>query len=335
MPKELASDYSHDDLQVAGNALRTLYEYFDLGLFESRTARLFHYTSPEGLIGILAHNHISLRFSRCDCMNDKTEGSLVYELFDEVMCELRKDDLVSDQFERVVLKVEQLNRGLFSCCTSKSNDLLMTKELNNVKWHFLEYSTYLCCFSEDQDSLPMWNYYTKGVNSRGYAIGFSKSQLSRTQGIFDLFEMSIRKIIYSRTEQVDLVRKLVIGAQNALADLEEYFTVNLVNSLLSEWRFLFKHECFSHEKEVRAILRIPIKQPEDADGAHKFEVNFRDNFGYVVPYVELDFPKNSLKSICMGPQLDYASARTGVNALLVNRNYQGVKIIESEIPTRF
>lgn len=335
MTKESALDYSYDDLQLAGNALKKLHESFDFGLFESKIARLFHYTSPEGLIGILAQDRMLLRFSRFDCVNDKTEGCLVYDLFNEVLNELRNDRLVTDQLDKVVLKVEQLSKGIFSCCTSKDNDLIENSVKNNFKWHFLEYNTYLCCFSEDQDSLPMWNYYTKGVNSRGYSIGFSKGLLSRTKGISDLFEMNIKKIVYSRTEQIDLIRKLILGVQNNLADLDEFFAVNLINSLLSEWRFLFKQECFSHEKEVRAILKIPIELPQDADGARKFELYFRSNYGYVVPYVELEFPKNSVKSICMGPQLDYASARIGVNALLVNRSYNGVKIIGSEIPTRF
>ena len=38
-------------------------------------------------------------------------------------------------------------------------------------------NVFVCCFSLDNDSLPMWNYYTKEINNQGFNIEFSDKKL--------------------------------------------------------------------------------------------------------------------------------------------------------------
>ena len=37
--------------------------------------------------------------------------------------------------------------------------------------------TFVCCFSLEEDSLPMWNYYTKEINNQGFNIEFDDKKL--------------------------------------------------------------------------------------------------------------------------------------------------------------
>lgn len=37
--------------------------------------------------------------------------------------------------------------------------------------------TFVCCFSVEEDSLPMWIYHTKGINNQRYNIEFDDKQL--------------------------------------------------------------------------------------------------------------------------------------------------------------
>ena len=39
---------------------------------------------------------------------------------------------------------------------------------------------FVCCFSLDNDSLPMWNYYIKEINNQGFNIEFSDKKIANT-----------------------------------------------------------------------------------------------------------------------------------------------------------
>lgn len=101
---------------------------------------IFHYTSIGGLQGILENKKI--RFTNIRYMNDK----------DELLAGLES-----------VLKESDISG----------------EKADNLRTAFQaeERQTFVCCFSIEEDSLPMWNYYTKETNSQGYNIEFLDKKL--------------------------------------------------------------------------------------------------------------------------------------------------------------
>lgn len=100
---------------------------------KTREKQIFHYTSISGLQGILEHK--KLRFTNIKYMNDKDEIFAGLEsMLKEGNIPEEKADKLREAFRSEVLQ------------------------------------TFVCCFSLEEDSLPMWNYYTKEINNQGYNI---------------------------------------------------------------------------------------------------------------------------------------------------------------------
>ena len=106
----------------------------------SREKSIFHYTSIYGLQGILSKK--SLHFTNINYMNDK----------DEIIAGLESFSKDSDVFEKQQSELRSI----------------LSDSQENV---------FVCCFSLDNDSLPMWNYYTKEINNQGFNIEFSDKKL--------------------------------------------------------------------------------------------------------------------------------------------------------------
>lgn len=117
---------------------------------------LYHYTTPEGLLGILQSDSVKLRLTKASALNDMMEGKILKERYKSVCTKLYREG--------------KMNK--------KEYEFLMenTKLDNNGELKESEYrKMYICSFSLERDSLPMWNYYVKGGGYQGYNIGFSKS----------------------------------------------------------------------------------------------------------------------------------------------------------------
>lgn len=106
----------------------------------TKARHIFHYTSIGGLEGILKYK--TLRFTNIKYMNDK-------------------DEIIA---------------GLDSMAKTWN---VSEKEKERLRSAFLSHGmqTFVCCFSLEKDSLPMWNYYTKEINSQGYNIEFNDKKL--------------------------------------------------------------------------------------------------------------------------------------------------------------
>ena len=52
---------------------------------------IYHYTSPEGLLGILGDTGIELHFTRYDCVNDTSEGRDLIDIYLKACKEFLKE----------------------------------------------------------------------------------------------------------------------------------------------------------------------------------------------------------------------------------------------------
>lgn len=149
-----------------------------------RAKKIFHYTSIGGLEGILSN--YKLWFTNIKYLNDK----------DEIIAGL---DSISKAFN------------------------ISDNDRETIRDVYINYDrqTFVCCFSLDGDSLPLWNYYTKEVNNQGYNIEFDDKKLVesilRNNDILNGCNLSFGTVDYSKNDDSKYSDNI---AKDALSTLE-------------------------------------------------------------------------------------------------------------------
>lgn len=318
----------------------------------AKSKQIFHYTSISGLESILRERR--LRFTNIKYMNDKDEIIAGLDSMAKA-CE------VSDE-ER-----ERLHSAFISCGMQ----------------------TFVCCFSLEEDSLPMWNYYTKEVNNQGYNIEFDDKKLVesilRNNPILDGCDFSFGIIDYSKdndskysqaitsnilTSMELSISKLFLAVVKGASDNQ---SSNINESLLRDWEkkiettekkrklinlpiyfyngekcnfeknpsgdylFFIKRDCFKQEREFRIVITVPddrlakLKQ----ESAYKF----RTGNGILIPFLELTFSPDVVKSITISPTIQSDLVELSIQDFLKYCEFE-VKdyskfIRHSNVPVRF
>ena len=150
----------------------------------TNTRHVFHYTSIGGLQGILENKKI--RFTNIRYMNDKEENLAGLES---------------------MLKASNISG----------------EKADNLRTAFQdeERQTFVCCFSIEEDSLPMWNYYTKDANSQGYNIEFLDKKLVesilRENPALDGCDISFGIVDYSKDNDSKYGRTIIDSWSNSMS----------------------------------------------------------------------------------------------------------------------
>lgn len=109
---------------------------------------IYHYTSTEGLKNILMEK--KLWFTHIQYLNDCEEVNVGMDIFN------RRNEEIID-----IARIINPDIPISSDDTSDTSNL----------------HAFVCCFSLENDLLPMWNYYTKDTFNKGYNIGFDYRKL--------------------------------------------------------------------------------------------------------------------------------------------------------------
>ena len=187
----------------------------------------------------------------------------------------------------------------------------------------------------------MWNYYSKGNKYDACNIMMFASELQN--GLYNTCQNKITKIhiypiVYDKSTQQELVR-------NALLEALTYYDSHTdeikkqISSFLLDWSLIFKSEYFKHEEEVRIIVDIPKSTSDTTLGNDFFEVKYRTNCGYIVPYIELKIPKEYLGCVTLGPLLCSEENKKIQESLLSDwlktNGYNGTSTYSSKVPIRY
>ena len=229
---------------------------------------LYHYTSFDGLEGILLKNGTpTFRFSRSDCLNDVSEGKEILSIYKDCVKKANRLGLISDEFASIVENVVPNPRAYFmvdAAFPNAENEKLPSTYISSE-----EYETYLCCFSKASDDLAMWNYYVKNDGYDGYCIGLQSNLLERKtkETIFNGCSMKLIEVIYSPEEKERIINAMInrvydLFKSSFRESLIEEQTKDFIADYLSQLRFWFKSDYYKHEQEVRIILDKPKKQIE-------------------------------------------------------------------------
>ena len=279
---------------------------------KARPARLFHYTSQEGLLGIVTSN--VLWATNTLYLNDSSE--LAYGL-----------SVARTHLHAVVSESDVVGQFL-----RRAVGLLDLPFLLSGRQY------YACCFCEDPDLLSQWRGYAD--RGGGYAIGFDAEDLARAGTNPNL---SLFSIDYGDGPNSDLLAHDIKALCQALSSCAEQSAGNedtlvsaaceLLKLTLIFRLFWLKHPGFKEEQEWRILANF--------DSADVSRLRFRQGQTTLVPYVELglaDFgnreKKLPIREVVYGPSTHPQMASQCLESLFKKHGFDPPKIWGSTIPLR-
>lgn len=279
---------------------------------------IYHYTSMQNLPSILGKNGLTLWFTDHRYLNDKLEGKYHLSVIRSVAERLLENKAISKETHN------------FIASFAPQNVYTINIEENCLGTQACD--TYICCFSLSSDSLPMWNYYSKGCYNEGcnlelYTVDTLQQQLQRRYGI----QCKMISVIYSRTEQERIVQKALEFMETAPTQQDRD---NFFMHFVSQTSFGFKQPACSHEEEVRLILHRPVNSTRTDQ--YYLERKFRWSHGMFIPYVEVTIPQLvKLRTLTLGPLANTDRTEESAKMLLSDLGYGKTKISNSSIQMRF
>lgn len=289
---------------------------------------LFHYTTSQGLLGILGKQHIWASDSRF--LNDSQEWLYGAGLFRDELFEL----LRKEQFQQLA--------------SDLGEPLLGGYDLEEP----VGFGKFVVSFSEEEDLLSQWMGYAD--NTQGYCIGFDASRL-RSWAFANDAEL-IRMQYDAEEQKVFLQAKLSKLLSMINEDAKNYPEASedskvWLDVVKTELRVLhiqiatrFKHPSFEAENEWRLLVK---GSPGDSGVFSNRKLNHRAGRGRIVPYLELDISKEydgfgkesdgtlPIQSITCGPSASEELALAGLDSLLRHFNLDGlVEPKVSQVPYR-
>ncbi|MCL2048857.1 MAG: DUF2971 domain-containing protein [Defluviitaleaceae bacterium] len=307
---------------------------------------IYHYTSPEGILGILKGK--TLRFTDCQYLNDKSEALYIRKPIEralEMICEKYGISTEQREFLNLYMKLgyessHQIDKPDFG-------------NINSINQKMEIYRYYVLCASEHEDASNMWSYFVKNGVYQGYNLGIDLSMLKKKIGEIckpyrGISVLPDNCIEYEFNKQVDIIfNKLgeaMVGESRLLAkrrpnkDLIIYLILRraLFNAL-ENYKLFFKNPAFENEKEYRVVLKVRNGSIEENDN---LKLNFRVGAsGIITPFLEFSFDLNDkqelFKQITLAPMIETELAKESFNMLLASNGYKNIEIKESSINLRF
>lgn len=265
---------------------------------------LFHYTTQEGLLGIIRNRN--LRATKVICLNDASEFQLALKLAKEILTNFKNEE------ESIIFKIDKLREEIDSI------------QMLNI---------FVSSFSKNGDQLSQWRAY--GNPSGGYAIGFHGPKLfveAKKQGFF------MAQCEYREEKQKEYITSLI---EKYLSKDLNAFGVDKVDKKtrtikiaaftdfwkeLSSLAPIIKHKGFYEEEEWRIIT-------ESAMSSSK--VSYREGSTYIIPFCEFsfNFPEQLIKSITIGPTPHREISKNALRMFL-QKHGLSIEIKFTEIPYR-
>lgn len=314
---------------VAANAIRK-------GSVDVRTKKLCHYTSPDGLLGIFKESAPTLFFSQYDSLNDTKERKDIFESLKKYCDKQLKKGRMSKELYDAIVSIPQSD--LFGI-TRKTNEKLILDNGEIVEditaFADEECYTYICSFSKNNDSLPMWRMYSKAEHYEGFCVEFYSSAFSRKQYYRKGFSVELVKVIYDERKKMEVIEGVlspIMGLYDSVTKRDKENLLSIVKIMIRDFQFVFKNKSFSYEEEIRAVLHIP--KTESNNTGQVSERKYRQSNGLIVPYVIYNMEASSVRSITIAPTIKEEIAVNNLKDYLCSKKLSHIHIISSDIPIR-
>jgi len=295
---------------------------------------LYHYTSQEGLLGILQTN--KLWMTNILYLNDSSEFKHTLD-FVKVELKNRLDKISGTGISRFSI----LNEN----CIDERKYLIYNDLLShyNSTYSGQISDIYVFSLSQEKDDLSQWRgYCPKGV---GFCIEFDNKKMSSIMIKKTYYKLT--KCIYDKEQKGKLVKSLFDSIEPWFETNEKsksYFNafrtqfnkptisdqeiIELVHHLnIIDISSNIKNESFMNENEYRIVQNIKSG-----------EMKYRRGNSMIIPYIEGNLldenNKLPISKIIVGPTPHPELSVISVDSLLKSKGYQGVEVIKSEIPYR-
>lgn len=279
------------------NELHSDSEYNSLKPEKLYNGLLYHYTTIEGILGII--NEKALRLSDVRYMNDPSEaGGYSVQLLREFI-----EDEMEDEQIKLSLKM--------------ISGILQEKGDNDIRCSV--------CFSRAVDKLSQWRTYSD--DKIGYCIEFD----ARLWHGFFGEKYYIWPIEYDKIRQKRIIKSVFRVAEEFKSKNNEIsnkdYTMTICVALILTLQ-IFKHPKYYEEEEVR------ITYSQFFDKLSKeHPIEFRVKNGLLIPYTYFPINMDSIKKIYIDNKPDALLAKEGLEAFLY-KNKLNIECIISEIPRR-
>ena len=267
---------------------------------------IYHYTSPEGLLGITKGN--CLWATDINYLNDSSELRYIYILVNHI----------------VQMNLNKWNPDFCSKILNLCDPWIERYDLSNRLLFSYKTDSYVISFSLDQDNLNMWKCYTKTRNSMGYNIGFQKKELVAT--VVGLIHLVSGKVMYDKVQQEKILTDLLSKYESLyiqyISESKRNRIFPMIENLLNDLGIFFKHHAFYDENEFRIVLRDHILPRNPG----LYQIDYRIKDGVFIPYTKLEFNTGAIKSIGISPSEKQRMAKFSVERMLgpkYHLNYGG------------
>lgn len=265
---------------------------------------IYHYTSVDGLKGILNSSAVKLWMTDSRFLNDK----------DEIRHGV---NLVSSLIKKYHPNHHQ------SVSEIPSHAEFLAQILREIE----EKKFYSVSFSSEIEQLSQWLAYCPAQG--GYAIGFDRELLKKhieaIEGNYRIHPVnyfdnldSLHKKVYSITSSYVSINKINWTERN----LDIYDLVSEIERFIAT----SKQSCFKTENEVRAYTSKLKNQ-------NNYTIAFYNKGSITAPYTPLEVDKDLIKEVVIGPMQHQDLAEIGLEEFKKVNNYD-FTILKSKIPYR-
>lgn len=301
----------------------------------------YHYTSPEGLMGILKTR--TLYFTDCQFLNDYKERlGINYDLemywalngnkYDKRFVKLLNNIRVCDYEDKEYANMERD----------------MPYGMGDVATRY-----FICSASKNKDSLSMWKYYAKNNTYNGYCIGLATYALV-DEWIDRDTSVAVEEgeIIYNDEDKQNIIHDTVEELYDKWCKYEMSLLFDRkITSDFQSWvsimSLFFKSDRFASEEEYRFVAIVPVDKLNEIyyenNGCKYKMYDFRVVDGVLVPYIKMPFNYWheedcwAIDSIGISPSLDFKQKKVGLEHFIKSLDYKmkNCEIYVSDITLRY
>lgn len=233
---------------------------------------VYHYTSQSSLSGILKKDKIVLQLTKLCDLDDKTEGTEIFNHFEKACNNLLKQKKITDEQYKKILELK-------NDCTSKMFTICFKNDAMYIDYK--ETDAYIMSFCKDDDNIFMWEEY---AGQDGCCIHFNEKYLKKL--FINPFEhyINIEEVVYDDDKKVEILEECIFE------NLKDEDYLRRIKNEISSYKYLFKKKSFENEKEIRMIVYVP-KSTDNLT----FETKFKFKGNKKLSYIELEIIEPEIK----------------------------------------
>jgi hypothetical protein len=291
-----------DELNKVSEMMREFVRDKIAGYSKSPPPALHHYTTPEGLIGIVTKRE--LWASEITSLADGSEVSYPVGLIKRVF-KNECPDLPCYEKRKFIEGLETYSLGPLS--------------------------RFIACFCEEEDLLSQWRGY--GADGDGFSIGFKSEALKTLRVAVAPCPWRLVRVLYDVADQEGWVKEYIRSARRICDErsgpVEPADVWWSAGASLAQWIIAFKNPKFSEESEWR------VANEQGALGSKwdpAAKVCYRRAGRRIVRYTALELADRPIARVRMGPFFDAGASRSIQRMLEGNHFGPDIPVVQSDIP---